>query len=72
MIRVGRIEDIANVIGDLFAHFDFRSVMHRVLRQVKLTALPRNARECCLASCLDSFVGIADDQLHAVDATFLQ
>ncbi len=32
VICVARIEDVANVSGDLLTHFDFRCVMHRVLR----------------------------------------
>jgi len=72
VMSVGGIEDVANIIRDLLSHFEFRGVMHRVLCQVKLTTLPRNTCERCLTSCLEPFVGIADNQLHTVHAAFLQ
>ena len=46
--------------------------MQRVLRQVKLTALPRHAGEAGLARLLQSGVSVADDVAYAMEAALWQ
>ena len=38
-------EDISDVVGDLFSQFDFGRVLHRVLGEMKLAALPGDSGE---------------------------
>jgi hypothetical protein len=65
-------EDVPDVVGDLFSHWDFGGVLHRVLSQVELAALPGDSSKGCLLGGLESFVSITDDQFHAVQPTLLQ
>ncbi len=75
VIRVAEIfgvEDTSQVLSDLFSHLDLWNVLHRILHQVKLATLPRHARHDRFACRLEAFVGVADDKLHSMHATFFQ
>lgn len=37
------VEDVSQVLGDLFSHFNFGNVLHCILHQVELSTLPRRA-----------------------------
>jgi hypothetical protein len=71
LVGISCREEVSNIVGDLFLYFDFGRVVHRVLSQVELAALPGDSGEGCLSGDIESFVSVADDQLDSVQAALL-
>ena len=69
---IGRIEHAAQVAADLAPHGDLGHVVHGVLHQVELAALPRHAGEAGPASLAQPGMVVAGDQPHAVQAAVMQ
>lgn len=72
VVSIFRVEDVSDVVGDLFSQFDFGRVLHRVLGEVKLAAWPGDSGKRRLPGRLESFVSVADDQLDSVQTTLLE
>ena len=68
LVRRG-VEDGADVRRDLSLEARLRDLGLGVLLEMQLTSLPLHAREHGLARCGQSDMCVADDQLHAVDAS---
>ncbi len=66
------VEDGSQIGGYLESHRDLRYVLHGVLLQVELATLPRHAVETSFSGRGQSFMGIADDQLDAVQPSLDQ
>jgi len=67
--RLIRIEDAADVAGDLRPHGDLGGVGHRVSHEVELARLPGHSGEDGLPGGLEPAVVFADDELHALHTT---
>ena len=66
------VEDVSQVLSDLFSQVDFGDMVHCVLHQVKLATLPRDTWHDRFPCGLESFMGVADDELHSVHSTLLE
>jgi hypothetical protein len=68
LCRLVRVEDSAEVAGDLRPHGDLRHVGHGILHEMELAALPGQPGEDCLPGSLESGMVVADDDLDAPHA----
>jgi len=66
------VVDPPDVIGDIAPHRHLGNRSHGVLARVKLAPLPRYAWHGGMTGRLEPCVVVADDELHAVEASFLE
>ena len=68
----GRIPDGSEVFTDAFSDVVGGSMLHGILRQVALTALPRGRPECCASRRFQPRMVIRDDEGRATQSAGLQ
>ena len=66
------VVDAPDVIGDFDPHRDLGDMSHGVLARVELATLPGHSGNGGVTRRLEPCVVIADDELHAVHASFLE
>ena len=66
------LEDVAKFLGDLRAQGDLGNVLKSVLLEMKLAALPEDAREAGSDGFAQAWMIIADEEGGAVETAFLQ
>ena len=69
---IGGVEDGAQIAGDIGSMFQARYQRLGVALEMELAALPGNAGKAHLASGFETGVIVADDELDAMEAAFLE
>jgi len=70
--QIGGVEDGPQIGRDLGTHRDLGDVLHGILLEVELAALPGNAREAGLPGGFEAGVIVADDPPYAVEPAGLE